>query len=78
MKYLVGIFVFEDTDGKIQFSMKITIHLFHHQQRDVFMHYAVHQRMFQYVRKRAVSDVVHKDGSLYCLCLGIEDVDALL
>ena len=44
----------------------------------VLMRDAVYQRVLQHVREGPVSDVVHQDGGLYSLGLGIEDEDTFL
>ena len=56
----------------------MAVDFLHHQQRDVFVGDAVDQCVLQDVGERAVSDVVHQDGSLYGFRLRVEDEMALL
>ena len=78
MENLVRVFVLEDADGKVEPSAQVAVDLFHHHDGELLVRDAVDERVLQHVRERAVSDVVHEDGSLDGLFLGVEDIDALL
>ena len=46
--------------------MQIQIDSLHHQQRYILVRHAVHQRVLQYMRKGAVTDVVQQNGYHGC------------
>ena len=78
MEEVLGILILEDADGERELSAEVMVHLFHHHQRDVFVRDAADKRVFQYMRERPVSDVVHQDGSFNSLGFAVEYEQALV
>ena len=59
---MFGIFVLEDRDRRIQLTVQIEVDPLHHEKGDVFVRYAIHDRMLEHMRERSMTDIVQQDG----------------
>ena len=73
MQKAFRVFVLEDLNGKTQLAVHLFIHLFHQHERNLFVRDSFYNRVFQYMRERAVSYIMQQDGSLHGLRFTIKD-----